>query len=373
MPVSSNEALDTGTLVGLRLRDFRNYEVLDIELGPGFHVVAGRNAQGKTNLLEALYLLSTTRLLRGSKDTEAIRQGAQKATAEADAGRTQVSISLEHGARKRAALNSLNLPRASDLIGRLPCVCVSSADLPIVSGEPSDRRLFLDLELSQTYPAYLRHFTLYKRALEQRNALLKLAQDRYVDNATFEAWEIQLADHGAAMREFRRRYTDELTPLAQEVHASLGHGELLGLAFEPKEEAWDADALFLALTNRRGEDIQRKTTTVGPHRDELRIAIEGKEGRTYGSQGQQRSAVIAIKLATLHLLSGILGRQPLLLLDDILSDLDATRRARLSEWVVAHAGQVVLTCTEEESVGPQIRDVAMVFHVDAGRVTSASS
>lgn len=371
MPVSLSEAVDAGTLIGLRLRDFRNYEALDLELGPGFHVVAGPNAQGKTNLLEALYFLSTTRLLRGSKDADAIRHGAQRATVEADSGRTQMGIAVEHGARKKATLNSLGLPRASDLIGRLPCVCVSAADLPIVRGEPSDRRLFLDLELSQTYPAYLRHFTLYKRALEQRNALLKLAQDRYVDSASFEPWEIQLADHGFAIRDFRMRYIADLLPLAQATHAALGGGEHLTLMYEPKEETIDADSHFSLLANKRGEDIQRKTTTVGPHRDELRVSIDHKEGRAFGSQGQQRSAVIAIKLSTLELLESILGRRPLLLLDDILSDLDTSRRAELSAWVVAHAGQAVLTCTEAEAVGTEILDAATVFGVDSGHIERA--
>lgn len=368
MPVTIREAVDAGTLVGLRLRDFRNYEVLDLELGTGFHVVSGPNAQGKTNLLEALYLVSTTRLLRGSKDTDAVRHGAQKATVEVDSGRTQLGIAIELGARKKATLNTLGLPRASDLIGRLPCVCVSTADLPIVRGEPADRRLFLDLELSQTYPAYLRHFTLYKRALEQRNALLKLAQERFVDSATFESWEIQLADHGAAIRDFRTRYIADLTPLAQATHATLGHGETLALDYEPKEDAMDADSLFSALANKRGEDVQRRTTTVGPHRDELKISIDSKEGRTYGSQGQQRSAVIAIKLSTLKLLESILCRKPLLLLDDILSDLDASRRAELSQWIVDHAGQAVLTCTEQEAVGEQILKQATVFRVEGGRI-----
>jgi len=362
------QAIDAGLLTGLRLRDFRNYEVVELDLGEGFHLVTGPNAQGKTNLLEALYLLSTTRLLRGSRDGDAIRHGAQKASVEADSGRTNLALVLEHGIRKRASLNSLGLPRASDLIGRLPCVCISAADLPIVRGEPSDRRLFLDLELSQTYPAYLQHFTLYKRALEQRNALLKLANDRYVDDASFEPWEIQLADHGSAMREFRRRYVVDLTPYARDTHATLGHGEELALGYETKDETEDSAAMSAALANRRREDIARKTTTIGPHRDELRISIDHKEGRTYGSQGQQRSAVIALKLATLRLLSEILGRTPLLLLDDILSDLDASRRAKLSEWILAHADQALLTCTEPEAAGEEILDRATIYTVKAGRI-----
>src|SRR4051812_39993171 len=153
------------------LEGFRNYRHLTLALSPGFNVLTGRNGQGKTNFLEALYLLSTTRLLRGQRDAEAVMDGSVKAivAAEMIEGRTRLAISLERGVRKRASLNGLNLPRAADLIGRLPCVSIGTEDMAIVRGEPTDRRLFLDLELSALYPGYLRHFTLYKRALEQRN------------------------------------------------------------------------------------------------------------------------------------------------------------------------------------------------------------
>jgi len=159
----------------VHLDGFRNYENETVLLSKGFNVLAGKNAQGKTNFLEAIYLLSTTRLLRGQRDAEAIRQGHSRAIATVELGEseTRLSVALEAGVRKRASINGLSLPRAADLIGRLPCVCVSTLDMAIVRGEPTDRRLFLDLELCALFPAYLRHLTLYKRALEQRNALLR--------------------------------------------------------------------------------------------------------------------------------------------------------------------------------------------------------
>ncbi len=174
----NNYAAEPEAIVNrLTLHHFRNYDSLDIALDAGIHLVSGQNAQGKTNLLEALYLLSTTRLLRGQKDSEAIQEGFGGATVCAEVGHssTSVSVVLDRSARKRVLLNGLALPRASDVLGRLPCVCISSADLSIVHGEPSDRRLFLDLELSQLYPAYLRHLAVYRRALDHRNALLKTA------------------------------------------------------------------------------------------------------------------------------------------------------------------------------------------------------
>src|SRR5688572_26090792 len=163
----------------LTLEGFRNYGGLHTDLSSGLNVLIGANAQGKTNFLEALYLVSTTRLLRGMRDAEAVMDGSERAIVKAELqhSHTSLSVLLEKGIRKRAQINGLNLPRASDLIGRLPSVCISSADLPIVREEPSDRRMFIDLELSQLFPAYLRHLTQYKRALEQKNALLKASQE----------------------------------------------------------------------------------------------------------------------------------------------------------------------------------------------------
>lgn len=359
-------------VAGVVLESFRNYANLSIDLDPGFNVIAGPNAQGKTNFLESLYLLSTTRLLRGQKDAEAVLDGCLQATATAElfGGRTQISITLEAGVRKRASLNGLKLPRASDLIGRLPCVCISSLDLAIVRDEPSDRRLFLDLELSSLYPAYLRHLAVYKRALEQRNALLRESREMPQSPELFETWEDQIASAGAALRQARTAYVSELSPVAEESHGVMGHGESLGLTYEPKDEAWSADELRGALERTRSHDVGRGGTSVGPHRDDLTIRVDKREARLFGSQGQQRTSVIAIKLATLELGRQKLGVPPLLLLDDILSDLDETRRALLVELVLAQAGQTVLTCTEAAAAGPDILNRAQVFEVRNGAMLS---
>jgi DNA replication and repair protein RecF len=355
----------------LQLEEFRNYPSLDWELQPGFSVLAGQNAQGKTNILEALYLLSTTRLLRGTRDSEAIRSGAAQAQAKVELWptRTTLTILLEHGVRKRARLNELNVPRAADLIGRMPSICISAEDLSLARGEPTDRRLFLDLELSSRYPAYLRHLTVYRRALEQRNALLRQFSDRVPEPSLFEPWEAELALHGAAMRQTRQRFVEELAPMARDYHAQIGENEGLELGYRPKDEATDAEALVEALTRSRSEDLRRGGTSVGPHRDDLGLSIDGREVRLFGSQGQQRTAVLAIKLATLATASQEYGVPPLLLLDDILSDLDAHRRDALVELVLAVCGQSVLTCTDVDAIGPRILSQAAVYQVRQGRVS----
>lgn len=357
----------------LTLDRFRNYRSQVVTLSHGFNVVFGPNAQGKTNLLEALYLLSTTRLLRGQRDAEAILEGEQSARVSAEllASHTQVAVNLERGSRKRAFVNGLGLPRASDLLGRVPTIAFSAEDLSMVRGEPSERRLFLDLDLSALRPAYLRHLTLYKRALEQRNALLKSARERYVTPGLYEPWEAQLGHHGAALRKARAEYVEVLGPLAQESHGSMAVGESLHLSYATKDDAIEEEALIEALGTGREAEVARGGTNFGPHRDDLTIQVGSRDAKLFGSQGQQRTAVIAVKLGALRLAQNELGMPPLLLLDDIFSDLDQSRRAHLVETVLAINGQAVLTCTEPNAAGEELLKTAKVFSVTAGEVTEA--
>lgn len=357
----------------MELESFRNYDSLGIDLDPGFNVLAGPNAQGKTNFLEALYLLATTRLLRGQKDAEAVKDGAPRARVFADLvdTGTRLGLTLEKGIRKRATLNGASVPRPADLIGRLPATAVTAFDLEVVRGEPGERRDFLDLEQSALSPAYLRHLTLYKRALEQRNALLRDAREAYVPEDQYEPWEAQIAEHGAKIRESRRDYVGALSPEVTDAHARMGEGEPVSLRYVERDDAHDETWMLESLSRSRHTDVARGGTSVGPHRDDLEVLVDGREARLFGSGGQQRTAVIALKLGTLEYARGILGTPPLLLLDDILSDLDARRRERLAEIVLERAGQAVLTCTEAEAAGERILKEARVFHVRAGQVTDA--
>lgn len=354
----------------LHLSQFRNYESLDLELGEGFNVFVGANAQGKTNLLEALYWLSTTRLLRGSKDSEGIREGAEATKVEAEIAPhgTKISLQLAHGARKRALVNGLGLPRAADLLGRMPCVCVSSEDLLLARGEPSDRRTFLDLQLSSQSPAYLRHLTSYKRAVEQRNALLKSAHERSVGDFEFEPWEEEMARDAAYMRSSRQDYISRLIPLAHEYHGWMGQGESLDLRYVAKDECERMEEFVEALAKTRREDIRRGTTSIGPHRDDLLMFIDNRDVRQFGSQGQQRTAVLAFKMAILKNSKLEEGCAPLLLLDDVLGELDAQRRQALAELVAREGDQIVLTCTEAPTSKELCGRGAAFFTVSAGRI-----
>jgi DNA replication and repair protein RecF len=350
----------------LRLKNFRNYLEVEVSLDERLNLIVGRNGQGKTNLLEAIYLLSTTQLLRGQRDHEAILDTANAFHVEGDllGGSTSVAMSLERGARRRAFLNGLKLPRAADLLGRLPSGCISALDLEIVRGEPSERRHFLDIELSSLSPRYLGHLAKFKRALEQRNSLLRQAREMTVSDAMFEPWEEQLSEHGEEIRERRRAYVDELGPLTANFQNRLGEGEALSLEYD----LHDDDPLVMAYPATRGQDIGRGSTTRGPHRDDLIVLVDGRAARLFGSQGQQRSAVISLKLAALHVAKRQMGATPMLLLDDILSDLDERRRAVLIEIVLEHQGQAILTCTEAESAGADILSKAVIFQVNGGTV-----
>lgn len=358
----------------LELRNFRNFQCLNLEVPSGFTIVAGQNAQGKTNLLEAVYALSTTRLLRSSRDADAIMNGCDSAgiTAEVGPYSTSVELKFERGLRKKALLNGMPCPRASDIIGRVPSVVISSLDLAIARGEPADRRLFLDMTLSQTSPSYLEAFTNYRRALEHRNSLLKAAFLREVRVEELEVWEDVLAASGSAIRRQRRDFLEALDLRGKEAHSFLGGGEQLAVEYESKDDAESPEGLLSAYQSGRAIEIQRGTTQIGPHRDDIKLDVGGLDLRYFGSQGQQRTAVISLKLATLLTSADRLGMFPVLLLDDMLSDLDEGRRKRLVEWILGNAQQAILTCTEASAAGPDLLQRAAVYTVSAGKLDRSS-
>lgn len=344
-----------------------------LDFKTGIHLVAGPNAQGKTNLIEAIHLVSTGKLLRTKRDAEAIRHGSDSATVQATVGETdsEIEIQLASGKRKRVTVNSASLSRPSDLLGRLPTVSFSAVDLEIVRGEPSERRLFLDLALSQISPAYLQHLARYKRALDQRNALLRQASDAPIPNEVFEVWEDEMGRHGVALRLHRASFVQELAVAARELDETLADGEELCLAYRAQDAGDTEDALTRGLAEGRRADILRGTSQIGPHRDEMDVMIDGQLARSYGSQGQQRSAAIALKLGVLALTRAKLPVEPALLLDDVFSDLDQSRRKNLITIGSRLAGQVILTCTEAEQAGSEMLKTATVFMVREGTIKRA--
>lgn len=357
------------SLAKLSAWHFRN---LDEDWSPseGVNLIVGPNAQGKTNLLEAVCLISTGRILRSARDdSAAIRTGESKAQVLGvlrESG-TELKVTLGVGERRRAYLNNVALAKASDLMGRLPTTVFSNADLSIVREDAGERRRFLDQELAQIYPSYLRHFALYRRALDQRNALLKQVAFHPVEAASFEVWEDALAEHGQAMREYRIRFIDELQQIAGDMHRWLSSGENLRLEYVFP----DRTELATLYREERNLDQKRGNTRHGPHRDDVLIELDGKEARTYGSQGQQRTAALSLKLSTIEVIHKTLGMLPMILLDDVLSELDFNRRSQLLDFVVGTQTQTILTCTEAEQAGSEVQKNAAIFRVTAGKVEGA--
>lgn len=355
------------TLARVAIQDFRNLTFVEVEPSAGLNILVGQNAQGKTSTLEAIHLVSTGRLLRPGKEGGAIQTGKHEAAvyASVEPIRTEIRVVLKHGLRKQVLLNGSHLKRASDVLGRFPTVSFSSLDLALVDGDPSDRRGFADAELSQLYPAYLRAFSVYRRALDQRNSLLKAAQEQSVGASEFEVWEGPLADAGDAMRAYRLSWLASLEAHAAIAQERLGSGEVVKLRWHLAE---DGDlATILAETRRR--DVARGSTTCGPHRDELEITLDGVPAKTHASQGQRRSIVISLKAAVLETAREVLGVPPALLLDDVFSDLDAGRRSILVDLAREQGGQVFITCTEFEQGGKLLDGDATLFRVESGRVS----
>lgn len=351
----------------LLIQNFRNLDEVWLEPSQTFNILAGANAQGKTSILEAIHLVSTGRVLRGSKDSNAIQHEKDASIVKAvlTSSKTELLVELAHGKRKRTSINGLGLRRASDLMGRLPSVCFWAGDLAISQGEPAARRLFLDAELSQVYPGYLQSFALYKRALEQRNSLLKKSRegDR-VDPDEFDAWEVHLATAGTDIRQYRQEYVAELSVISRQQHQAIAPAENFELSIDLADET----DLATSLREFRVSDIRRGSTSVGPHRDDLVLCVNGMNVRQFGSQGQQRSVVISLKLGVLELARQKFGFPPLLLLDDIFSDLDASRRVQLVETASHLGGQVFLTCTEAEQAGEKLRAESRIYSVASGRI-----
>ena len=313
----------------LRASGFRNLETLRFSPCGGLNAVTGENAQGKTNLLEAMWLFTGGRSFRGARDQELVRAGAQEARLSLtffSGGREQrAELTLRGGARQ-AVLNGVPKRGMAELIGRFCAVVFSPEHLSLVKGGPAERRAFLDSALCQAKPSYAIAYARYRRTLNQRNALLKdIARHPELED-TLPIWDDRLCRSGAVLIRERHAYLERFAPRASAHYAGIAHGrEELRLTYEPSCGGDMAESLRRALR----EDIRFGHTSVGPHRDDIGIEIGGMAARLYASQGQQRSAVLAMKLAEAAVLAEACGEEPVVFLDDVLSELDGSRQLYL--------------------------------------------
>lgn len=343
----------------LKLNYYRNYETLDLKPESGLNVIVGENAQGKTNAVEALFFCAFGRSHRTPRDQELINRGMSGAyvglEAQTKSGERRIEMKLRAGERKKVFLDRLETKRTGELMGVINVVMFSPEDLELIKGAPAERRRFLDMELSQIRPAYYYRLQQYNAALKQRNALLKGEPGRERPTAVRElrdqlyVWDEQLAAAGADVMRMRMDFTRRLASVAEALHYRISGGrERLQVSYEASVDASEyggnlRGALEEVLYASAYEDIRRGYTTVGPHRDDLSVTFGGESVRTYGSQGQQRTAALSLKLSELQLLKEEKGEAPILLLDDVLSELDDPRQRALVEAM--EGCQCFLTCT----------------------------
>lgn len=352
----------------LELKNYRNYEELALSFSPGINLFHGDNAQGKTNILESIYMSGTSKSHRGSKDKELIRFGEEEAHIRLILNKKEVNHRIDLHLKKRKtkgiAIDGIPIRKSSDLLGMLNIIFFSPEDLSIIKNGPGERRRFLDMELCQLQKIYMFHLTQYNRILKQRNQLLSQIafQDKLLD--TLDVWDAQLVQYGASVIEKRKEFIEELNAIIARIHKKLTGGrEEIVVTYENQV---DADDFLSQLKKRRDMDLKYKNTGVGPHRDDIKFMVNGIDVRTYGSQGQQRTAALSLKLAEIELVRQKTNDEPILLLDDVLSELDSNRKGYLLEGIKGI--QTFITCTGlEEFVGSRL-EIDKMFYVENGKI-----
>lgn len=354
----------------IRLNNFRNYELLEMNFDQGTNILYGDNAQGKTNILEAVYLAGTSKSHKGSKDREMIRFENEESHIRMMVKKGELSYKIDMHLRKNkakgVAINGLPIRKARELLGVVNLVFFSPEDLNIIKEGPAGRRRFIDLELSQLDKIYLNNLSNYNRIINQRNSLLK---DIYGSNQqhlleTLDIWDMQLAAYGTKVLERRKEFVRQVNGIISEIHFRLTGGkEQLSLTYESSIGEMSMEQ---ALKKNRERDLRMKSTSVGPHRDDLCFLSGDLDIRKFGSQGQQRTAALSLKLAEIELVKRIIGDTPILLLDDVLSELDKNRQNYLLDSI--HDIQTVITCTGLDEFVNHRFSINKIFHVKSGHV-----
>ncbi|WP_059050454.1 DNA replication/repair protein RecF [Paenibacillus senegalimassiliensis] len=363
----------------LTLQNYRNYDTLSLGSFGAVNLLIGRNAQGKTNLLEALFVMALTKSHRTGKDKELINFDQDHAVVTAEVEKKYGTVQLELRLTtqgKKAKINGLEQRKLSDFIGAMNVVMFAPEDLEIVKGTPGIRRRFLDMEIGQVQPSYLYHLQQYQKVLLQRNNLLKQAWNAGPElTAMLEIWNEQLAEHGVKIVKKRKQFIRKLQKWAEHIHEGItGGGETLKLSYLPsfgeageEDEAVLLEQFMIKLSQMKDQEIRRGMTLCGPHRDDMSFDINGNEAQVYGSQGQQRTTALSLKLAEIELIHEEIGEYPILLLDDVLSELDPYRQTQLIETFQSKV-QTFITATGLESINAGRLQDASIFHVQEGQV-----
>lgn len=362
----------------LSLINYRNYSKLELAFNSNLIIISGRNAQGKTNILESIFLSCTGRSHRTPRDRELILQGEKESMirtmVEKREGPSLIEITLSLKENKKIHINGMAAQRIGELMGHINCVLFSPEDLKLVKGSPAERRRFMDMEISQIKPQYFYSLQQYNRILSHRNNLLKDINENISLRSTLPIWDEQIARVGTYIIMERLNFTDKIGKIARKIHKEISSSnEDLEVLYEPSigfnsphAEEIEENYLYI-LESSHDEDIKRGSTGKGCHRDDLAISIDNMDVRTFGSQGQQRTAVLSLKLSEIEMMFRETGEYPLLLLDDVLSELDKYRQEQLLTYF--DKVQTFMTLTDYPDILGDIGSNQEIYEVSGGRVT----
>ena len=358
------------TIESIELKNYRNYEELHMELSQGTNILYGDNAQGKTNILEAVYVCCTTKSHRGAKDKDMIHFGEDESHIKLQIKKgvvpCRIDMHLKKNKTKGIAVDGIPIRKASQLFGLVNVVFFSPEDLNIIKNGPSERRRFIDMELCQLDKVYVHSLVQYNKVLLQRNKLLKELGFHPEYEATLDVWDEQLVRFGKEVIKARRDFIHQLGDIIKEMHTKLSGGkENIEVIYDPDTEE---NELEEAVRKSRPQDMKQKTTLAGPHRDDISFVVNGIDIRRFGSQGQQRTVALSLKLSELELVKKISRDDPVLLLDDVLSELDSSRQNQLLDAI--QDIQTMITCTGLEDFVNHRFHIDKIFKVEEGKVTS---
>nr|WP_294695342.1 DNA replication/repair protein RecF [uncultured Blautia sp.] len=356
----------------VQLKNFRNYDSLELDLAQGTNIFYGNNAQGKTNILEALYLCGTTKSHKGSRDKDMIQFGKDESHIRMMVKRDELSyridMHLKKNKAKGVAINGLPIRKASELFGVVNLVFFSPEDLNIIKNGPGERRRFLDLELCQLDKIYLTNLASYNHIVNQRNKLLKDICVQPSLKETLDIWDMQMAEYGQKIIDKRSEFIKELNETVRKIHANLTGGmEELEVVYEPDCTAGKLESVIHA---NREKDMRMRLTSEGPHRDDMCVMANGVDIRKYGSQGQQRTAALSLKLSEIYIVKRKIKDTPILLLDDVLSELDSSRQNYLLDSI--RDIQTLITCTGLDDFISHQFQINKVFQVVQGTVSQSA-
>ena len=353
----------------LKLKNFRNYDLLSLEFNDSTNIFYGDNAQGKTNILESVYLAATTKSHRGTKDRDMIQFEKDEAHIEIVVEKNHVPFRIDMHLKKNnpkgIAINKVPIKRASELFGIINVVFFSPEDLNIIKNGPAERRRFIDLELSQLDKVYLSDLSNYNRIINQRNKLLKDIYERDDLFQTLDIWDAQLVKYGNRIIERRKLFIEQINKIISSIHSKLtGDKEKLQIFYESGTGQTDFET---ALRRNRERDMKFKSTSAGPHRDDICFMADDIDIRKFGSQGQQRTTALSLKLSEIELVKNTIKDTPILLLDDVLSELDKHRQNYLLDSI--RDIQTLITCTGLDDFVNHRFSINKILHVEKGNVT----